>query len=361
MRTVSWFFAAAVIGSACQAALGLDDFQFTGEADAGADGASGEGGRPVVPPPEPTAGRGGAPAAGTGGSDAHEASDASVSADAATPGCVPLCDLPHAEAACIDARCGIATCRGPWRDANGLADDGCEEGDVPSEGLALWFMADRGVVLEADGSVSAWSDQSPTPTSAVQAVLAQRPVREVRPDGLPMVSFDGTNDFLELPPGFASFAGSSYFAVVEALPNPLCTGILHFSNGPDGDDVEFGRHQPNLLYYEVLGTFLNGTAQGFVADRRLVISSVQANGGDGMGNVELRIDGSLDQIGPVALPANVERRQNYVGRNAYTEQPELCSMYFRGRIGELIFYPRGVSSAERERTEAYLREKWQSP
>jgi hypothetical protein len=360
MRTVFWSFV-LVAGWACQAALELDDFQFNASADAGGGtdgqgGAAGQGGGRVVPPP-PTAGRGGRQSAGAGGGGSDEPPDASAAADASPP-CVPACELPHAEAACVDARCLIDACRGPWRDANGSPADGCEAGDVPSDGLTLWFMADQGVVSEADGSVSAWIDQSPNPSSAVQPVLAQRPTREVRPDGLPMLSFDGTNDALDLPTGFASFAGSSYFAVVEALPNSLCAGILHFSNGPDGDDVEFGRHQPNLLYYEVVGTFLNGTAQGFVVDRRLVISSVQANGVDGVGNVELRIDGSLDQIGPVALPANVERRQNYVGRNAYSEQPELCSMYFRGRIGELIFYPRGVSSAERERIEAYLLEKW---
>jgi hypothetical protein len=351
---LSWVVGAGV-GVACQASLGLDDFEFTaGGGNAGSN--PGTGGSPVVPPP--SAGRGGE--GGRGGSPPVAPPDASV-ADAAPVDCAASCDLPHAAAACVDAACAIEGCRGPWRDANGLVVDGCEEGDVPTDGLTLWFMADRGTVIETDGSVSAWIDQSPGNHSAAQPVLTERPTLEVRPDGLPMLSFDGTNDYFDLPPGFSIFAGASYFAVVEALPNARCAGILHFSNGPDGDDVEFGRHQPNLLYFEVLGTFLNGTAQGFVVDRRLVISAVQTSGDNGMGSVELRIDGSLDQIGPVALPANVERTQNYVGRNAYSEQPELCSMYFRGRIGELIFYPRGVSDAERERIEAYLQEKWQPP
>jgi hypothetical protein len=336
-----------VAGSAaCQASLDLESYEFSGAAGGGAGGSRG------VPPP---------PAAGSAGSGTPLSPLDAGAAGAASTGCSAPCELAHAEAACADAGCIVERCTGPWRDANGLAEDGCEAGDVPAEGLTLWFMGDRGVVVEADGSVSAWVDQSPGNHSAVQPVLAQRPTRQTQPDGLAMLSFDGTNDSFDLPPGFSTFAGASFFAVVEALPNPLCSGILHFSNGPDADDVEFGRHQPNLLYYEVVGTFLNGTAQGFVVDRRLVISSVQANGADGVGNVELRIDGSLDQIGPVALPASLERRQNYVGRNAYSEQPELCSMYFRGRIGELLFYPRGVSVAERERIEAYLGEKWRSP
>ena len=50
-------------------------------------------------------------------------------------------------------------------------------------------------------------------------------------------------DTVETPFGRAEkvLGGSaSFFAVVEALPNPRCAGLLHFSNGPDIDDVEFG-------------------------------------------------------------------------------------------------------------------------
>jgi hypothetical protein len=277
-------------------------------------------------------------------------------------GCAEACLLAHAEAACVDAGCVIDRCVGPWRDDNGSADDGCEAGDVPVADLTLWFMADQGTVAQPDGSVSTWIDQSPSGIAATQPVLAQRPIRQLREGGLPMLFFDGDDDFLALPTGFARFDGASFFAVVEALPNPLCTGILHFSNGPDADDVELGRHQPNRLYYEVQGEPHEGTAEGFVADRRLVLSAVQAGSSTGapVGSVELRIDGELDATGDGTLPATVERSQNYIGRNAYTQQPDLCSVYFRGHIGELLFYPRGLTAAERERVEAYLRDKWQS-
>jgi hypothetical protein len=290
-------------------------------------------------------------------SDATSNGGGSGSADTA---CAEACALPHATPDCSDAGCAIRACAGPWRDTNGVAADGCESGDVPRDALGLWFLADDGVVAQLDGSISTWSDRSGNGTDASQPALAQRPALEVRPDGMPMLSFDGTNDSLALPPGFATFDGASFFAVVEALPNPRCAGLLHLSNGPDLDDVEFGRHQTNLLYYEVVDDFINGTTEGFVTDRRLVVSIVQAGpGAETPGRVELRIDGSLDQVDVVRLPAAVERRVNYLGQNAYTRQPALCSAYFRGRMGEVIFYARGLAADERARVEAYLREKWQ--
>jgi hypothetical protein len=343
---VAWALVSLGLGG-CQAALDL------GQYDVRSGG--GSGGNPAAPLLPGGAGNASAGQGGSATSPLEPPPDAAAGLPDA--GCVDACSLPHAAATCVDAGCVIGSCRAPWRDANGLAADGCEAGDVPSDGLTLWFMADQGAVTQPDGSVSAWIDQSPNGYTATQPVLERRPTRQLQGDGLPMLFFDGTDDFFDLPPGFASFAGASFFAVVEAEPNPLCAGILHFSNGPDDNDVEFGRHQPNRLYYEVQGSIFDGTGEAFVVGRRFVISAVQA---PETGYTELRYDGALDASKTVALPAPVERVVNYVGRNAYTEQPEACSMYFHGRIGELLFYPRGLGDGERTRVEAYLREKWQS-
>lgn len=330
---------------ACQASLDLGDYEF-----ARAGGTGGRGGssaRPLSP---------GGAGASTDDGGAPPSAQSGAGGGGSTGEWASACELPHARAAQADGGCVIGECVGPWRDQNGLAADGCEQGDLPAAGLALWFMADRGVVLQPDGSVSAWIDQSPNGFAATQALLERRPSLVPGAGDLPLLSFDGVDDYLDLPPGFASFDGSSFFAVVEAEPNDFCAGILHFSNGADANDVEFGRHRTNLLIYEVQGDDVESTPEAFVVGRRLVVSSVQSGE---TGNAELRIDGVADGAEVMALPADVERRTNYVGRNAYDAQPELCSMYFHGRIGELVFYPRGLSAGERARVEAYLHEKWQ--
>ena len=277
--------------------------------------------------------------------------------------CGAPCELPHASAVCAGSACVIERCVGPFRDADAQPGDGCEQGDIPESGLRLWFMADRGVVAQG-GLVSAWIDQSPNGLTAAQPDIAARPGAVPQTDGLPMLSFDGSDDALVLPSGFADLDGASFFAVVMARANPLCEGILHFSNGASGDDVEFGRHQGGVLHYEVGAAQLDGTPEAFVTDRRLVISAVQAGSGSASaapGTVELRIDGVLDAVGFVELPPAVERRENYVGRNSYVRQPADCSAYFRGLIAEVVFYARGLEAPERERVETYLRAKWQGP
>ncbi len=230
--------------------------------------------------------------------------------------------------------------------------------DLPLTGMELWFMADQGVettVVGADERVSRWEDQSPAPKHAVQANAELQPRRVEMESGPPMIEFDGkddgTGDALELPDGFATFTGASFFVVAEAFENTDCAGILSLSNGDDGDDIEFGRHKTNLLYYEVLHEYVEGTEGAFEVGRRLLGTIVQSDSG----YVELRLNGAITgKPATISLPANVVRGQNFVGKNTYDE----CPAPFGGRIGELILYSRGLSTSERERVEAYLGDKW---
>jgi hypothetical protein len=347
-RAGTWPGLVGVLGTVlgCQWPVGVERFTFSAQGvDAGADASA-------VSLPE------------AGAVSLPDAGPDSGSADALAPLCTP-CELPHALASCSSEGCAVASCVGPWRDENGNADDGCETGDVPVGGLSLWFMADRGVT-ESDGFVLSWEDQSPNRSAAVPDSPSAMPELESSDEGFPLLHFDGVDDALSLPSGFARFDGTAFFAVVEALPNALCAGLLHFSNDPGLNDVEFGRHNPNRLYYEVGTQPVEGGSGTFEVGRRLLVSIVQVNDGvatgDGTpssGTVQLHIDGRLNAEGSINLPETIERRENFVGRNNYEANQDVCSMFFHGRIGELLFYQRGVSSDERQRIEAYLQEKWQ--
>ncbi|HET9959570.1 MAG TPA: hypothetical protein VFQ61_33995 [Polyangiaceae bacterium] len=213
----------------------------------------------------------------------------------------------------------------------------------------LWLMADRGVSVQGE-RVSKVADQSGQGHDASQTNSGQMPRIVASASGPPLLEFDGADDALALPAGFKDFSGAGFFAVVEALPNAGCAGILSFSNGDDRDDVEFGRHTPNLLYYEVLGSFVEGAKNAFEVDRRFLISIVQ----DNAGNVELRLNRTLTGSGKMLVPAAVSRAQNFVGKDVYDE----CPTPYHGRLGELILYARGVSGSERQELEDYLATRW---
>ena len=259
----------------------------------------------------------------------------------------PSCTLPHAVGVCGQGQCGVVSCAPGWLDANGLGKDGCESGDLPA-GMTLWLMADRGLIKNG-AQVSTWEDQSLNAEHATQSNAQLMPKYVTPPSGPPMLEFDGVDDYFKLPSGFTNFPGLTFFAVAESLPRDTCAGILHFSNGPDRDDVEFGRHMNHTLYYEVVGGFLYGTKENFVANERLLLSVMQ----DTKGAVELRIDTAVDQTGNVVVPASILRSQNFVGKDNYDECPP-----FHGRIGEIVLYSRAVTTAERARIQSYLLSKW---
>jgi hypothetical protein len=312
-----------------------------GEASSGDGGATTGGGGMATSGGSSTGGSGGAGAAGRGGQGAGGGET-----------CASPCELPHATASCVAGACAIMACSGPWRDANGVAADGCETGDAPTDALSLWFMGDRGIT--ANGAlVSGWADQSPARQDATQTTESLMP-KQVASGGMTLIEFDGMDDGLRLPTGFANFsAGTSFFAIVEALASTRCEGILSLSNGDDTDDIEYERDSQQALYYEVLAEWVQGSLAAFEANRRLLLTVIQAPDG----SVDARLNRVRSGSGKIGLPAAVTRTQNYVGKNTYDE----CPTSFTGRIGELLFYGRGVSAAERDRVESYLVEKWKVP
>lgn len=322
------------------------------EPESGGGGASG--GTDVVSQGGSEAEGGSPPEGGTGAAGVPSASGGSGPEAGAAGGeaCGGLCSLPQAVSACRDGACVISSCQAGFIDENVSAADGCEAGDVAKVGLSLWLMGDRGVTLGENG-VGTWTDQSANRVEATQDASGLRPKRVQPAAGPPLIEFDGVDDALALPEGFATFNGTSFFAVVNAFAADTCAGILSFSNGPDVNDIEFGRHQRGLLYYEVVGQFVEGVTDAFEPNRRLLVSIVQATSGA----TQLRINGVLNASKTINVPSSVVRRQNFVGKDVYSA----CPQSYKGQLGELILYTRPVSDAERVKIQNYLAAKWNVP
>lgn len=224
---------------------------------------------------------------------------------------------------------------------------------VPAEGLLYWFSADVGVMAEG-GTVTTWKNRAGNGYDAVQIAAGLRPKleqTEVLP--LPLVSFDGEDDYLELPELTASWLeGLSLFVVSRGGPATTCSALIELSNGEEINDINLAS-EGMAIRYEIDQAVLEADEGTFPADQ---VRLVEAHHGSGVTQspVELRVNGGQAGSTVMQLPVDVPRISNFLGRSLYGS----C-VPFSGGIAELVMYSRKVSLDERLAIELYLLEKWQ--
>lgn len=220
--------------------------------------------------------------------------------------------------------------------------------EIPRLGLAVWLSADVGV-QQKDGIVERWIDQSGNKMDATQGPGESRPSFDVRGfNDRPAIVFDGKFDYLEFAPAFGSFKlGVTAFIVgqpVEATSE--CWSTLEFSNGSEIDDISFGMWQGKWLYEVEVPYLQKGTVQ---AGHPAVMSVLQRVDG----TTDLRVNGALVGADKVALPKEIQRNDNFIGRTLY----QSCTLY-TGSIAEIILYSRALGSGEVQAVESYLNQHW---
>jgi hypothetical protein len=222
------------------------------------------------------------------------------------------------------------------------------EDAIPPGGLLLWLRSDRGVTQDLN-SVAIWANQAPDQGNAIQSAINARPALVSSGIGeLPVIAFDGVDDFLKLPDGYGDFSqGLSMFAVINKSTIPTCDSVLEFSNGSEIDDISFGQYQDQMAY-EVLYN-VQTEEDVLPTDVPQLMSVVHRPNL----TVELHRNGSLASSGSFDLPDNVMRQQNFVGQTLY----DGCTT-FAGQIGELLVFNRAVSDVELLKIEIYLRNRW---
>jgi hypothetical protein len=301
------------------------------------DASSGAGGTGGVAGTSSGAGSG-AGGGGSGGTLAHAGSAgmpavAGASASGGLPGIGGVTGLG-----------GVAGLGAGGLGVGGLVDAG-ETPPIPTDGLALWLRADRGVVL-ANGVVQQWLDQSGQGMDAIQTASNLRPKFVANGlNQLPTLDFDGSDDVLKLPPGFSDFSkGLTWFAVVNAT-DAACSSVVEMSNGTEIQDLEIGIYQ-KIWQYEVL----NKDVTGGMANSQALIFGVLHHPTEA---VELRLNGMQIGMSSFTLPENIPRQQNFVGGTLYAG----CNT-FKGQISEIVLYSRAVTDKELLTIEGYLQSHW---
>jgi hypothetical protein len=227
----------------------------------------------------------------------------------------------------------------------------------PTIGLAAWFRADAGTVIEA-GKVAQWQDQSGHARHALQAMTPNRP--QLIPNVLntkPVLRFDGLTNAMQFECPVNGQSGLTIFLVTSAAKNQAGNDLGNYAAlqwpefGPWGA-VFISPQQQKISYRYGTAQFGN---MGFW-DR-------QPNGGptltmtrkDGP-REELWVQGALvasakDKNWPVAHTTDLA----LIGAGG--DNPK-TPKGFAGDIAEILVFTRALSEAERDALERYLRGKY---
>jgi hypothetical protein len=198
-------------------------------------------------------------------------------------------------------------------------------------GLGLWLRSDAGLTIDG-ATVTRWADQSGRANDAVRGVTQQsyklpRVVTDTVSQ-MPAVTFDGTDDSLELSTRTVDL--QTYFWVVRNTSTsgyrpPMGDSSDHVFLSDSNRKVYFGGLPATVLngMTSMDGVAINGTGTFYPSNGRLSVLSVVATG---------------------AVPVK------WVGTGQ--------AYWWRGEIAEVVAYDRRLDGPERHRVEEYLMRKY---
>ncbi|MFA6288985.1 MAG: LamG-like jellyroll fold domain-containing protein [Opitutaceae bacterium] len=232
---------------------------------------------------------------------------------------------------------------------------------VVSDGLRVWYRADRGVTKDGDNKVSLWTDVSGHGFHVVQtAETSRQPVLAATSmNGQPAVAYDASasmmlasRDPVDIQAGGNDF---TVIAVVKPEPGqPTNSTLIHLGSM----DQPYGLHwsqdyyTPNRFYLgwanDVEGSEQTTVGQGTMVGQVQVLSAVK-NGTSATDYVNGAVGETLTVEAGMELPVT----QFGVGN-----MPLSPSRGFHGEIAEILIYNRALGDAERQSVEAALAAKY---
>lgn len=230
---------------------------------------------------------------------------------------------------------------------------------VPSiTGLALWIDAvSQASFADADASndqpINSWSDINPTSLAKTNftALTTARPLyKDSAINGLPAVSFDGTNDIMSATTydAVAGYQPSTIFAVIKNGVIPAGnTRIIGFTNS--GYSLACGASGNALVtVWGVQDAVDTGGACNSLSTLVISISATTSASYPVLFYKNGALVSTVVSNGMAAAPSGT------MTLGALNTPGE----YYNGMIAEIIIYNRLLKTEERQAVEKYLGKKW---
>lgn len=150
--------------------------------------------------------------------------------------------------------------------------------------------------------------------------------------------FDGVDDYVDLPDGFADFNGLTIS--VWACPSSAGDGaaFVDLGNGGANDNIFFGYSRTSLVF-----AVLNGTDNlGTVATGRVVYMDTWQHFAATVnvcGDAVLYKNGRRMKTGVTSPPWNVTRTENYIAKSNWSGEA-----YYRGLLDDIRIYRRALDA-----------------
>jgi hypothetical protein len=226
----------------------------------------------------------------------------------------------------------------------------------PVSGMAIWYDANDAGTFSYSSSniISQWGDKSGNSRNATQATVASQPTRETSIiNGLPIVRFDGSNDFLNFTNilnGDSTFtifwvlrprnvSSGTYQPSFSSVTSPDADdGALHFIN-PSSQGASYPFQTTSWQTYDNTNTYVANTSylMEFIADGS--VFKVFRNGTQESTNKNV---GSA----PAYVTTRIANQNNPGGR------------YGAFDFGEILIYNTTLSGTDVTTNRNYLNAKW---
>ena len=220
--------------------------------------------------------------------------------------------------------------------------------NIPRSGLFAWFKGDLGL---SAGTVSSWPDVSGSGNTITQTVSGNRPTCSTGVlNGLPVVGFNGTSDYLQFPSIAQSFTGgTSIFIVTEAAS--LTAGKTFFSFGTSTSSntkaITGYLNGSGVIAYQVFSTTspsVQTPSSTITTGTYGLLEMVQDTTNTGY----IYVNGTQKATNTLVAIPNVAWPYGYLGI------AQAGNGQYSGNIAEALIYNRPVTATERASIESYL-------
>lgn len=239
--------------------------------------------------------------------------------------------------------------RAIWPFSDPLLLTGCQLWLDAADASTLYDAASGGSLVAADGGVARWQDKSGNGRHATQSTSGNRPLRKTSIlGGKDVVSFDGTNDIMQLPTSFRWYPTGTMFAV---LANASAgSGPWYAANNTDEPEIRLFRDTSSGRWYFNENYQLDNVAGHYNAIGSGSIRTIVLSGT----SYKSYSNGTLKNSTTLGLAVSANNPASHHSIGGYSLNNTFCTI----QLAELIFFDSALSDANRILIESYLITKW---